>query len=628
MTFGSIIPRTAAGRKPPQGVPNVVDLGVQNIFQPEPKAIQSINVSGFFGFGNNPRARFVRNGFSWADDLKWVKGPHNLAFGAYLERSRVDVVNQFRQPGAFTFRGGNTGYALADFLLGKLRSFQQGFGEFYNARNTFTGLYVQDNFRVTRRLTLNLGLRYEPALPWREVQGRIEQFRPDAFYQGEKSRVFVNAPPGLFYPGDPGFPDNGARSDWNNFAPRAGFAYDLFGNGKTSLRGGGGVFFDSRLSGISNIEFTDTTPFSPQLLLTNPAGPFSNPLLGIPNPFPAPFPPPKDAVFPAPAYAVTYDPSDKLVTPINYNWNLTIEHQLSRNWLARVAYVGSHGSHLRKVVYLNPAVYIPGSTLDPDNRRLFPGYTDILMATRTGNSSYNSLQVSLERRFSRLTVLANYTFSKSLDNLQPDANVGDISGDAPSALPWYFPNSHSLDTGPSVQDRAHRFVASYVWQLGQLKKSNRWIRGFLGDWEVTGILSAQSGGPLTILAGEDQSQTALGADRVVIVGKPYGHGTCMNLAPCVDYLAPDSFQLPPVGTFGNLGKGRLRGPGFFNWDMGFFKNFSASERWKVQLRAEFFNIFNRVNLDNPVNSFSDGGFGGILSAADPRIGQLALKITF
>ncbi len=621
--------RELADRGPAAGVPSVADFGVKNIFQPPVKVIQSVSVSGFFSFAMNSPAKFPRNDFAWSDDLRWVKGAHSLALGAYVERARVDVDNLFRQPGMFSFTGDITGYALADFLLGKVRRLQQGFGEFYDGRNTMLGFYIHDNLRMSGRLTLSLGLRYEPTLPWRELRNRKMQFRPDAFAKGLKSRVYVNAPPGLFFPGDADMPEHGTTRDLNNLSPRVGFAYDLSGNARTSLRGGMGIFLESHESGFSPLIFADESPFSPQLNILNPPGPFSDPLRGVPNPFPAPFPPPSDSVFPAPVHVSTYDAYSKLVTPVIYNWNLTLEHQLPGQWFVRAAYVGSHGSHLKLAVNLNPAVYSPGSSLGPDARRLFGGFSDIFMDSRAANSSYNSVQLSAERRLGRLTMVVNYTGSKALDDLQPSAAVAVInSGTVARVLPWYFANGAMMDRGPSAYDRTHVLVSSYVWRLPSLSKAQRWVSSLVGGWEATGVLTAQSGSPLTIAAGRDQSQTALGQDRAVLLGQPYGLGACGNRAPCVDYLTPAAFSLPPAGTFGTLGKGRLRARNFFNWDMGFFKSFALTERWKLQFRAEFFNIFNRMNPGNPVSNMSSAGFGSITSASDPRIGQFALKVSF
>ncbi len=623
--------RTAPVRSSPPGTPNVRDFGVQNFYQPDTKSIEGISAAGFFSFGDVAGgARFVRNDFEWSDELHWVRGRHDIAFGARIQRSRQDITNINTQNGSFNFTSDVTKYAIASFLLGKLRSFTQGMGQFENSRNTYLGVFAQDTFRATSRLALNYGLRYEPFFPWHEIRGRSKVFRPDAFYRGQKSRVFLNAPPGFFFPGDPGVPVDGTTSDLNNFAPRAGFAWDVFGNGKTSLRGGAGVFYEARQSSFVHQKLASTTPFAPRITLTDPKGPFSNPYLGIINPFPIPLPPPQDVAFTPPVQIFSLDPSSKFVTPLVYNWNLTLERQFASDWLVRAAYVGSRGGHLREGVDLNPAFFISDSTLGTDQRRLlFPGLADVFQDSQDINSSYNSLQLTLEKPLTHgLTILGNYTYSKSIDALPVPARVDDNALSTPSALPWFSPKRHDFDHGRSDFDHAHRFVVSYIWQLPTLANRSRWTRNVLGDWQVSGILSAQSGGPLTIEAGKDISKTALGHDRGALVGNPFGPGACKNKAPCVDYLNPNGFQLPAPGTFGNVGKGSLSGPDSIDWDMGFFKSIPLTERWKLQFRAEFFNIFNRVNLNNPTTSVSAGGFGSIRSAGDPRIGQLALKIFF
>ena len=609
------------------------DLGI-NLYQPPDKAIENIQATGFFSFGDSPPARFVRNNFTLADDVRWVRGRHSLSFGFHGELSRVDLDNQFLRGGTFAFTSDVTNYAIASFLLGRVRSFRQGAGEFKANRNVFLGVYAQDSFRVNQRLTLNYGLRYEPALPWREARNRVEQFRPDAYARGEKSKVFVNAPPGLFFPGDPGVPENGLRASYKQFMPRVGFAYDLTGNGKTSIRAGTGIFYDSRQSGIFNNRFVDVTPFSPQLTFTDPPGPFSNPLAGQKSPFPAQFPPPADAAFPLPLLAITYEPTGQYKVPVIYNWNLSIEHQFAGDWVARAAYVGSHSSHLAEAIELNPAVYIPGSKLSTDQRRVFQGFQFVSLASMAGNSAYNSLQLGLEKRFAHgFTVLSNYTFSKSLDNLPFAAGAGGPADGNSYAYPWYYKDANRLDRGSSDFDIRHRFVTSYVWQLPALANTSRLMRGVVGGWQLSGLLQLQSGNPMTVVAGKDQSQTGLGRDRAVIAGSPYGPGACKNTAPCVDYINPNSFALPALGEFGNVGKGSLRAPGQATWDVGLFKNIPIHENLRLQFRAEFFNVFNRVNYKAPdqtnqINTVSSAGFGSIRAANDPRIGQLALKIFF
>ncbi len=643
--------RETSDRGPAASVPSVADLGV-NIFQPSlGKAIQSISITGLSNFtiGDNPRALFVRNNFTWGDDISWVRGKHDLRFGGIIERSRVDVNN----PGFFgygTFRFAS----VTAFETGTLNQFQQGAGEFKNNRNLFTGLYFQDDFHAMRRLTFNLGLRWEPIFPWHEIKGRVEVFQiADATPGGPISQKFVNAPPGLFFFGEPGVPDGGVRSNLINFAPRLGFAYDVFGNGRTSLRGGAGIFYDTRVTGIINNRVVDLTPFSPQVgPVTSNLGPFSDPYCQLPsstnctprnNPFPISFPVPSNFVFPTPLQVISYDPFHKYQTPAVYEWNLTLEHQLSGGFMLRGAYVGTHSSHLKESVQLNPA--LPSATLKfSDSRRrlnapflgTFPGglFGPVWMSTQDINSSYHGLQLTIERRVSKgLTILGSYTYSKSMDDLPVGGAVSEIAADQPSALPWDDPLRHQFDRGPSDFDRTHRFTASYVWELPRLSKTSGFLRGVLGDWELSGLVTAQTGDPVTILSGlnpgSDRSGTGIGDDRAVFLGgDPYGASGCGTSPHCVDYVNTSAFGFPALGTFGNVGKGFLRGPSSFSWDVGAIKNFTLTERLKLQFRAEFFNVFNHVNLNDPSASVNSSTFGRINAAGDPRIGQLALKLFF
>ena len=625
--------RIHASRQPPDGAPNVNDFGL-DIFQPEPKAIQNVSASGFFSFGDNPTAKFVRNGFEWSDQLSWIRGRHHFTFGGSAAVERVDIVNQFRQPGTFNFSGDVTGLATADFLLGQLRQFRQGSGEFKNNRNTFIAFFAQDDIKLNSRLTINLGLRYEPFFPWHEERDRVEQFRPVDFQDGFRSGVFRNAPPGLRFPGDPGFIKNGARGDPNNLAPRVGFAWDVFGDGKTSVRGGGGLFYDQREQGIINNQVVDVTPFSTQLLLTQPEGSFSDPFLNRDNPFPAP-PPNADSPFPLPLVAVGY--SGRATTPVSYNWNLSVEREVASDWLVRVAYVGAHGSHQRRLLQLNPAVFTPGldangdpisTTANTDSRRIFaPYFSSIQQHTPDGNSSYQSLQLGLNKRFSRgFTILANYTISKSLD-IQPPGASGAGDNGRPPTLPYNVANNRKFDSGPSDFDHTHRFVASYVWDLPDFAKGgNTLFKKVANGWQYTGTFTFQTGSPLTIFSGRDNSLIGIGIDRAILTGRDPGRpeGTDETQA----FFNQAAFAVNPIGTFGNVGKGHLRGPNLAVWNMGVFKNTRIGERINTQFRAEFFNAFNRANFDNPGTRVRSGNFGKILSARDPRIIQLGFKVMF
>lgn len=623
--------REISMRGPLANSPDVGDFGV-NIYQPPEKAIIGIGATGFFSFGGSPHAVFQRNNYTLADDFHWVKGNHSLAFGVHAELSKVDLNNLFNVAGSFTFNSNSTNYALASFLLGNLYTFNQGAGQFFNDRSQFYGFYAQDTWRASPRLTLNYGLRYEPFAPWKEIMHRVEQFSPAAYASGQKSTVYTNAPAGLLFPGDKGMPEQGVKSGYSNVMPRVGFAYDVYGDGKTSLRGGGGLFYDTRQPAILNSIPSEISPFSLSVSLTSPQGTFSNPYAGINNPFPAPAHPPADVVFPTPVQANTYDPSGTFQVPVSYNWNLTVEQQITSNITTRIAYVGTHASHLFISNQLNPAMYIPGSTLGPDQRRHFQGFTNIAEISMSGNETYHSLQATIEKRVTKgFSVLANYTYSKALDNLPyltidstPSSGPG-----APYAMPIYLPNYKSLDQGPSDFDRRHVFSASYVWMFPKMNNGYRAMRAVVNGWRTTGIFQAQSGAPLTIMAGSDISQTALLQDRAQWNGKnPYGAGACKTGSRCINFLNPTAFSLPTTGNFGNVVKGSFRTAGYFEWDGGLIRTFSLEKWGNIEFRAEYFNLINRTNLNAPVNAVGSGGFGSVTSSKDPRIAQLSAKFLF
>src|SRR5437868_6810505 len=531
--------REKASRGPAANAISVADLGVALPYEPV-KAIQQIRVNGGFSFGDNPPASFVRNNFTWSDDVSWVISKHELHYGGTLERSRVDLDNKFFQPAEFSFDG------FTNLMAGKLTdysgnpAFRQGAGEFKNNRNTFAGLYIQDNVKVNRRLTLNLGLRWEPGRAQRELKNRWTQFRLPDLIAGAHSTVFPNAPAGLFFPGDAGFPNNGLRDSMNNFAPRLGFAWDIFGDSKTSLRGGAGIFYDTRQSGMNNNRFVDSTPFSPQLFLQtnifNP-GTFSDPLCTqaatreLQNctdqtanyPFPASFPPPTTAAFRNSDLYLSWDPNHKWQVPTIYNWNLVVERQLPAGFLARAGYVGSHTNHLGETINQDPCQPSANTTCTGALRRLnlLKPATDVLFGDLQVvpydiNSSYHSLQLSAERRGKVLTWTGSYTWSRSIDDLPPGQGLYGFDTTY-SARPWDDPLRHAFDNGPSEFDHQHRFVGSFVYAFAVLDHTTGFVRAVLGGWELSGLVSAQTGRPITLLSGASSSsggsRTGLGQDR-------------------------------------------------------------------------------------------------------------------
>ncbi len=618
-----------AVRGPLPGAPSVNTLGV-NIYLPPTAGIQSISASSFFSIGDNPAASFDRNNYTLGDDVHWVKGNHSLGFGVLAEISKIDI-NGRNNYGSFTFTNDLSNYALANFFLGHIRTFSQSYGQQFDNRNQFLGFYALDTWKATHRLTLDYGLRYEPFFPWREIFGRIMQFNPSAYVAGTHSHVYPNAPAGLLFPGDAGVPQNGIMAKFKQYEPRVGFAYDIFGDGKTSLRGGGGVFYDIRQIGVFDNSMSGTNPFSFSISNTDQIAPFSNPYAGTTDPFPAANVPAADTAFPNPTQAVTFDSSGQYRIPVTYAWNLAVEQQLTSTLVSRLAYVGSHSSHLFVALELNPAVYMPGSNLSTDARRNYTGYSTISDASMSANATYHSLQVTLEKRFSRgVSVLANYTWSKALDTLPAGSKVTGPSSGSSYALPVYLTNYKSLDVGPSDFDHRQRFVLSYVWHLPDTQFGGFLGRAIANGWQLNGVIQAQTGAPLTILAGKDQSLTGLGRDHAQLTGAaPYGAGACASgNSKCFNYLNPAAFALPATGSAGNTTKGEFYGPKYVNWDASIFRDFPVLRESRLQFRAEYFNLLNHVNLSDPNSSQSTSGFGSITAANDPRIAQLALKLLF
>lgn len=613
--------------------PSVATFGVSLPWLPSDKWLQHIGVNGSFSISGGAKGPFNNRDYGAQDNLSWVLGRNNIDVGVSYTHSAVDLGDQFEAQGDFGFTADVTNNQIASFLLGYIRTFRQGYGEFKNNRNNFWGFYGNDTLHATRKLTLDFGLRYEPYFPWKEIKGRAEQFRISAFNAGTTSQKFPNAPPGLLFPGDPGVPFDGVTGSLTDFSPRVGFAYDLTGNGRTSIRGGAGVFFDTQTAGVINNRFADISPFSPQVSLTQPPGPFSQPLSGYTGyyPFPFTYPPASDTKFSQPLLVITYDPTTKYKVPVTYEFNLAVQHEFAGNWMLQAAYAGSQSRHQKETIELDPAQYIPGSKLGTDARRIFaPYYGTISMDGQDINANFNALEATLKKQTKWLNLDLAYTYSKSLDDVPQGGGNNDIGADSPSALPWTNPDRHRFDYGPSGFDHTHRLVASYVWSLPTLAGQNGFLRQTVGGWEFTGIGTMQSGGVFTVTAGKDQSLTGLGHDRAVQVPgvDPFLSGRCSPSSNCLNYLNKDAFQLPATGTFGTLGKDSFRGPHSITWDMGFFKNFPVTERVKLQVRAEFFNVFNHTNFSDPASSYSSNGFGTITGAGEPRIGQMALKLNF
>jgi hypothetical protein len=485
-------------------------------------------------------------------------------------------------------------------------------------------MFVQDNWRVSPKLRLNLGLRWDPSWPYRETENRMLCFDP-----GQQSQRYPNAPVGLIYGGDPGCPTGtGRNTNLANFAPRVGFAYEAARD--TVIRGGAGIYYaitpTDQLNGIGGA----SAPFSPRFQLNNVS--FVDPYgsAGIANPFPAQF---TGGIPPQPGPNVQFTLPILITNNFERNfhasaiatWNLMVEKAVAKSWLFSAGYVGNSGYHLSLAgnsgpgTEQNPAIYIPGqsTTANTQARRRVQGISSVTQTASDYNSQYNALQLNVERRFGRgFSLLGNYTWSKQRDNFGPGGSTTD-------------PFNRNLDWALSDLDRTHLFNFSAVWQIpGRFQGP---AGAVLNGWEVTALTNWQRGAPFSILSGVDNSLSGVGRDRADFTGTDLAQARLSGLSHGQEiqrFFNTSLFVPNAIGTFGNTGKNILRGPRSFNTDAGLIKNIRITERLRSQVRGEFFNAFNNVNFSNPGTTVGSPSLGKITSAGSPRIIQLALKLSF
>jgi hypothetical protein len=581
-----------------------------------PPALEGLSVTGLFSVASTHFGDFNRGDWTIREAVTKVKGPHQLIFGGEAVRLLQDISNTNTQSGSFSFGGRFSGSNLADFLLGVPSSFTQGAGQYQNMRGTKYSLFVQDNWRATRKLTLNFGLRWDPFFPYTEIYNRVPCFAP-----GQKSSVYTNAPVGIIYGGDPGCPwGKGAANEALNFAPRAGFAYSV--SPKWVIRGGAGIYYMIPPSRIFNGP-NGVAPFMPRYQLTgslrfdDPYGSF-----GMANPFPAEYVGDSgasvrgDVPIAVPTQIYGSFTGRYRVTTLG-TWNLTVERQVGADWLLSAAYVGSGGYHLPGTYQMNPATYIAGASTvaNTQARRPYQGFTSVSQSWTDFNSQYQSLQLNVEKRFSKgLSLLANYAWSKTMD---------DFGTTTPALRRESF-------RGVANEHVPHIFHFTAIWDVPAPKLQGLAGRLFNG-WELSSVTTWQNGFPFSVVSGIDNSLTAVGGDRADFIGADLQEAKLSGLshAQMADrFFNTALFRTNAIGTFGNSGRNILRGPGFFNTDLGLIKNTGITEKTNLQFRSEFFNVFNNVNFSNPGATVGTAGFGKITSARDPRILQLMLKLMF
>lgn len=595
---------------------NLADYGfLYSSTAPQYEEIPAITVAGLANLGNSqgPAIRWTNTG-EIKDDVSLVKGSHYFHAGGDVRNVRFNIIYGSALNGAYSFTGGFTGNALADFELGLANTFTQAVvGPIHQHQWTYEG-YVQDDWRVLHNLTLNLGVRYTAQSAIVENPGGLYA----AFRPGQQSTIRPDAPPGLVYQGDAGVPPGNYPADNNNVAPRVGLAWDPFGDGKWSIRSAFGVFFEY-IPGIASYGAASSSPPGFPSITINAPSNYANPLAGIPNPF----------LTPAITKPVTLTSmAANLHLPYDEQWNLSIQHQIKGDILLEVAYVGTRGLELLRTRQINPAIYGPGATVANTNaRRIYaPNFASVSQVENTAGSNYNSLQLSANKRFSHgLTFLAAYTYSKALDdgsyfNISSGTNAGN------SNQPMN-PFNLRAEYGLSLFDVRNRFVISGVYQIPFGQRLTGVAGFFAKGWETNFIATVQSGTPFTVLEPVDVSLTAVGADRPNVTCNPNAIsrtvGQWFNTS-CIQRLSPTA----NAGQYGNESRDSLIGPPLRDVDFAIDKAFPIHDATNIQFRAESFNLFNHPFFNLPDYTAGDANFGKVTNAGDGRVLQLALKLRY
>lgn len=600
-----------------------------------------IQVNGYTTVGDpitGPRNTY-ENAFDYSGSLSWVHGHHELKFGGGYQRLQINVLQGIATNGFFVFAPFPVvPNAFAGFLFGQPVVFLQGRGDFSRGiRGNALHGYAQDTYKLSSRLTFNLGLRYELPYPYTEIKNRQTLFIP-----GRQSTVVPDAPTGLLYPGDAGVPAGLIPTFKKGFAPRIGVAWDPTGTGKWLVTSAYGIFYEPYYTGQGGpLQAPISAP--PYLQTEQVSAPnFADPYNGNP---------PVNGQFATPLTNLTLDP--KLSLPYAQDWDLNVQRDLGANLLLQVGYVGTKGTKLPRFIEGNPAIYMPGVSTpsNADQRRLYSGCTladppSACKFSSTGlisgiaNSAYNALDVSLKKRFSHdLSFLASYVYSKAID----DVSSFNITGSAAEPVAGendlaQNPFNLRAERGPSLFDARHRFVFSYEWNLPFFRQSRGFTQAALGGWQLNGIVTLMSGTPFTIFDSTDVSDqggapeiTGFSANRPNLVP-----GQNPNAGPKTtsEWLNKNAFAqvIPnpnsPVQQFGDAGRNIGVGPRYSNWDFSMLKNFRVAETRDIQFRAEFFNVLNHPNFRLPDSDISSPTFDTIQAAQAPRVVQLALKFLF
>ncbi|MGH9351652.1 MAG: carboxypeptidase regulatory-like domain-containing protein [Terriglobia bacterium] len=592
--------------------------------------------------------------YDWTDNVTKVSGPHTIMAGVFFDYNQAGQQPAWTDAPNFDFSGssqninsaGNeaeagAGVEVANMLLGNYLNVKQTNGVFFGAfRYHQLELFGQDTWKVNHKLTLDYGLRWSYLGPTYTVKPFFENYFDPAAYNPAQA-VSINTAPGLtqgsIIPGS-GNPYNGmieegkggialgyAKHRYDNLGPRFGFAFDPFGDGKTALRGGGGIFYERVRQNANSFDMLGNPPLSYTPTIYN--GNVDNLSPGV-----------LGSGVQYPVGILGFSQAGQI--PTYYDYSFEVQRALPGQMALDISYIGNQGRHEQYQQYLEelPLGSVLTQTLPAAAYAPYKGYTDINYTSYGGNSSYNGLQVSITRRFHRsLTLNANYTYSKAMDITDSDYGGSADTGEGSRVDYYWNPN---YDRAVAGYDRTNVFNITYVYDLPSFHRNNKFLEYAANGWEVSGITTAESGPPLDL---------SINANAGVVSGpqvnRPnYDGGSIYASAshPGLQYFNPLVFSSPVAGTLGNVGRNFLRGPGFSNWDVSLFKNFKFGENMRLQLRLETFNTFNQIEwaMGPNSNGLSAPGIGQAVTAAtagtegklnntrDPRAMQLAAKFYF
>jgi len=631
-------------------------------------------VSGGLGFGigstgNVPGQSHNGPNISVADDVTWVKGNHQFGFGGNWYHQMMNYWSGLNAVGSTSFTGQYTGngnaangLGMADLLLGQENGFSQGttYG-FYNRQN-YISLYFQDSWKVTSRLTINAGLRWEPFLGQYSKYGQIHNVDPALFAAGYVSPVYTNAPAGVIFPGDPHYPCGNTFNcdDWHKFLPRLGLAWDPFGDGKTVIRAAAGQFEDR-----THMFYHNVMSFGPPFgdVVSAPAAKIDNIWANYPGGNPIPNfvqyvgvgSAKKDAPFPFFGNFVDFPNANFKPMYVN-QWNLSIQRQMG-TWLLTANYLGNNTVHMTTSVPINPAVFLGlgacnqqqtnsltgaivtvsqptcSTTANQNYRRVLflqnpqqgRYYAGVGQALDSGTANYEALYIGANKALSRgLTLSTNFTWSHCI-GVPYDQQTG-AAGVAP-------PGNVNAYRGSCPGDIRRAFVLNAVYTVPAMQ--NKVVSMLVSGWQVAPIVQIRSGQALSVLAGGDQSLTTIPNQTAnQILQDPY---CATKSISC--WLNPAAFSVPALGTTSSAKPGSVAGPGQFQVNVALSRTFKIYEKQTLQFRAEAFNLPNTLNPANPASTSRNSSLFGVINAdvngsaafgstGDYRVLQLAMKYLF